>query len=323
MEPAELHNLVQNRHQKTPEIHPPNDFYGHAATLKRYAGLPPDRPLSAVVEHGPAPAPRIWDIDRRAPFPTYLCAGARGADAYEKARPDGRGIPVGPMIRYAAGEFSAARPQGRLLVFPAHSTHYVKSVYDAPAFARALAGYRERFAHITVCLYWKDALDGMDAPYRAEGFECTSAGHMFDLDFLDRLRRVIEQAEVVASNQFGSYIPYAIALDRPAWLLQQDVRLVGSKKDVARDTVAPDVFEDLTREVRELFSEEVDQVTEAQRESLDPFTGFGHVWTPEEIRGLLAEAEERYRARTNSAQRGAHWIVGRVARPLVARVRLR
>lgn len=321
MEDGELQALVRDRHQRTPEVHPPSDFYGHAAALKRYAGLPAERPLAAVVEHGPPPAPYVWELDARAPFPTFLCAGEQQAELYKRRRHGGTAVPIGPMIHYAAPGPPPPRPRGRLLVFPAHSTHYVKSVYDAPAFARTLAGYRDRFSEITVCLYWKDALHGAAVPYRAEGFDVVSAGHMFDLGFLSRLRALLDGADVVASNQYGSYVPYAVALGRPVWLLQQDVELVGREKDLARDTLGRDVFEDATREIRRRFSEESDEVTDEQRTVLDPFCGFGHVRAPEEVRALLDDARERYLRATTPPQRAWHWLVGRVARPVVARLR--
>lgn len=321
MTEAEVQELARDRHQRTPELHPGNDYYGHAATLKRYAGLPPDRPLHAIVEHGPAPAPRIWELDLRAPFTTFLCCGPMRAEVYERERPGARGIPIGPMIRYVTEGPPPPRPRGRLLVFPAHSTHHVRSVYDAPAFARRLAGYRDRFSEITVCLYWKDVLDGAQAPYRAEGFECVTAGHMYDLDFLTRLRRYLDEADVVVTNQFGSHIPYAVALGRPVWLIEQEVKVVGSRRALESDTVEREVLDELTREIRRLFSEETDEVTPEQRASLDAFTGFDCIRTPQEIRDLLAEASERYLRSTTAPQRAWHRFMGRVVRPLAARVR--
>lgn len=323
MDPAELRELVRNRHQKTPEIHPPSDFYGSAATLKRFAGLPADRSLHAVVEHGLVPLPRVWKLDARAPFPTFICAGKLRIRPYETARPGGRAIAVGPMIRYAQGGGPPApRPRGRLLVFPAHSTHFVKSEYDAPGFARRLAGFRDRFSDISVCLYWRDVLEGMDAPYRAEGFECVSAGHMFDLEFLERLRDLIERADTVATNSFGSHVSYSVALDRPVWFLPQEVKVGGDPKLVERSDVGRAAYREAVSSISALFEENLDEITPAQRASLDPFTGFDCVRTKDEMTALLGEAEERYTASTSLARRTWDRFVGRVARPLVARFRL-
>jgi hypothetical protein len=323
VEPAELARLARTRHQKTPEIHPPSDFYGNAATLKRAAGLSPRRSLSAVVEHGLVPLPRVWDLDVRAPFPTFLCAGELRVKAYEERRRGGRGIAIGPMIRYAGGGRPAApRPPGRLLVFPTHSTHFMKAVYDVRAFARRLAAYRDRFSEITVCLYWRDVLEGADAPYRAEGFECATAGHMFDLDFLERLRGLIEEADTVVTNTFGSHVPYAVALDRPVWFIRQEVTVGGNPKLIDKSDVGRAEYHETAARITRLFEEEIDQVTPEQRQSLDPFTGFGHIRTREQIVGLLEDADERYMRSTTAVHRTWHRFVGRVARPLVARVRL-
>lgn len=266
-------------------------------------------------------SPTVWDIDLRAPFATFLCAGDARATIYERSRPDGTALPIGPMIQYAPGRARGPRPRGRLLVFPAHSTHYLKLVYDAAGFARTLASYRDRFSHITVCLYWKDILDGGEAPYRAEGFECVTAGHMFDAEFLPRLRGHIENAHTVLANDFGSYLPYAVSLGRPVWLREQHVRPVGAPRDVARDAVPADLKAEATRTIRRLFADEVEEVTSEQRACLEPIAGLGHVRAPDTIRTVLAEAAERYRQQTTPFRRTWHYMVGRVARPLAALVR--
>jgi hypothetical protein len=196
----------------------------------------------------------------------------------------------------------------------------MRASYDAAGFARMLAGYRDRFDHVTVCLYWRDVLDGAEASYRAEGFDCVTAGHMFDPAFLARLRGIIEDADVVVTNRFGSYVPYAIALGRPVWFRRQRVTPVGSPEDLARDSIDPDRDEATTRELVELLEEETDEPTAEQVERLEPIAGFGHLRSPAQLREILAEAEERYRQATSGPQRAWHRFLARVARPVAHRL---
>src|SRR5688572_23176995 len=74
--------LCRDRRLVTPEIHATNDYYGHAALLKRYASLPPRRPLKTVVEHGPFMDDFLWEQDLRSPFSIILCASERRAEWY-------------------------------------------------------------------------------------------------------------------------------------------------------------------------------------------------------------------------------------------------
>lgn len=316
MDTEELHRLARDRRQWTRELHGPNDFYGHAGLLKRYASLPPRQPLHATVEHGLTALPTVWYFDVSAPFPTFLCAGEQRAEAYRRVRPDRTAIPIGPMIHYAADGPPAPRVRGRLLVFPAHSTHDLRSGFDVAAFARTIAGYRDRFEDVTVCLYWKDVLQGAEAVYRAEGFDCVTAGHMFDPDFLPRLRRIIEASGTVMTNRFGSYLPYAVALGRPVWLRPQRVTLLGDQKIVERESVEPEVDEAAWSEIAHVFGDEVDELTPSHYECLEPVTGFQHLRSPDALRDIFAEAAERYRAATTPLQRARHQVVARVLRPL-------
>lgn len=80
---SELLALARDRRRVTCELHEANDFYGHATLLKAYAGLPPNRPLKAAVEHGPPTiARRLWYLDVHSRLPSSFVrqlASSRGA----------------------------------------------------------------------------------------------------------------------------------------------------------------------------------------------------------------------------------------------------
>jgi hypothetical protein len=314
-----LLELARDRPPRTPEIHAQNDFYGHATSLKRYAGLRRSSPLKAVVEHGPNPIRgAVWPVDADAALPVVLCAGEERAEAFREATESKIAIPIGPMISYASDPGVTPAP-GRLVAFPAHSTHHVRVSYDARGFARTLAGYRDRFSSVEVCLYWRDVLDGIDAVYRAEGFTCVTAGHIYDLEFLNRLRAIIGAAEAVVTNRYGTYVPYAVALDRPVWIVPQTMH--SSSRDPAQDDFesAATHFAPAIQGIVDAFANETDSVTPEQRALLDPFIGFQLVRSPTEMRAILDDAAQRYIRRTPLWLRAKHAASRRVVRPLRTR----
>jgi hypothetical protein len=300
MRVEELERLASERPLVTAELHPPNDYYGHATLLKRYAMLPPKRPLKVAIEHGVAIVEQIWEVDLQTRMPLFLCAASRRADSYNALADGGRHAEaVGPMIAYAASDGSMPKEAGsrRLVVFPAHSTHHIEAVYDVADFAARLEPYRSEWDEIQVCLYWRDVVLGTHRPYIEHGFDCVTAGHMHDRGFLPRLRSILEGADAVVSNEIGSHMLYAIVLDRPAWLHDQRIEYSAESQEVLeRDGAsARHLAEETIQTLRRLFSERHDAVTDEQREFVHEVAGVEHVRSPERMRQLLLEAEHRYR----------------------------
>lgn len=72
-EAEDVERLCRPRELRTREAFAPNAFYGNDFVLKRVAGLPPDRPLKAVVPHGIVFDPSyVWESERRALLPAVL-----------------------------------------------------------------------------------------------------------------------------------------------------------------------------------------------------------------------------------------------------------
>lgn len=306
MTASELGRLARDRRQLSRELHLPSAFYGNAAALKRYAGIPPRTRLKVAIEHGIVFTDFVWGVDLQAAVPTFMCASPARAERYAALASDDRiAVPIGPMIMYAPPR-PTPQPPRRLVAFPAHSTHHVDAVYDVERFARRLERYRADWDDIEVCVYWRDVLRGAHEIYRDRGFRCVTAGHIYDPAFLTRLRAILEGATVVASNEIGSYLVHAVALERPVWLQSGDIDYVAQSQAVLeRDRADGPGRDDLSSELRELFAEEREDVSDEQRTAIDEFAGLASHRSPDEMRRLLTEAEERYRAAASMARRGA------------------
>lgn len=298
MTAEELERLARDRPQITRELHAPSAFYGHADALKRHAGLPSRARPKVAIAHGVGSG-HVWDVDASARVPTYLCASPHQARRYsEIASGDRVAEPIGPMILYAQAppEPPSAR---RLVAFPAHSTHHVDAIYDVGRFADRLDEVRREWDEVQVCVYWRDVLRGAHRAYIERGFECVTAGHIYDRRFLDRLRKTLAGATSVISNEVGSFLFYAVAMGRPVWVVDDQVRYRAESAAVLRrDQADQDEWAVLSETFRAAFAVERAEPTLEQIALVEEHSGVSHHREPAEMRELLAEAEQRYRRRT-------------------------
>ncbi len=324
----DLHELCRDRDLVTPELHESNDFYGHAALLKRYASRSPLRSLKAAIEHGVILNDYVWDNDARCGMPLFLCASPRRAELFAARAAGTRAVPIGPMPHYAAAGMPPATTPAKkiLLAFPSHSSHRVRSVFDANAFADRLEQVGKEFDAVHVCIYWRDVEIGLDREFAARGFHCVSAGHMFDPAFLPRLLTLLREATLVMTNEVGSSVLYAAYAGKPVWIEPQKVEYVAPEEILAVDVPAHLDHPNVKR-LQALFAEPRGDLSAEQRDFTTELMGTRYVKTPGEISTLLDEAAQQYRANLTLARRvrdGArrlHYVRGRVKQELKNRWR--
>lgn len=278
--------------------HGANNFYGHAAVLKNYAGLPPGLALKAAVEHGPFILGDYWDQDLKAPFPALLVFSP---DRYRTLAGLTRKLVfgLGPLIHYARPLLdpealdTQKRALGRtLLVFPPKSTHHITAEYALSVFFREIEKRTAQFDSVLVCLYWRDIQLGREQPFRERGWPCVSAGHMYDPLFLPRLRAIIELSEAALTMDYGTHIGYCLHLGRPVH--------IPAMLDVTRE--APVGHEaDLTNadrlarhkaRVALLLAEPQETVRPEVLSALNGCFGFTETRTPAEARSLFLLLDE-------------------------------
>lgn len=287
--------LCRDRGLLTPELHGSNDFYGHAAILKAYCALPARRSLKVAVEHAIFLNDYVWEEDLRSRCPWFLCATRAHAEDFERrAAGVKRAMAIGPMLHYVPRPSGRTDPRRTLVAFPAHSSHRIRTVFDVDAFCAEVRRAASGFERVLVCVYWKDVLRGMARDFTARGFECVSAGHMFDHGFLPRLRTILDSSDVAFTNEVGSHVLYAAALGKPVWIERGAVDYQADSPE-ALATDVPDFVEHPTV-VRLLatFRDRVGEQTPAQRDLVDELTGAENVKTPAEMRALLLAAEAEY-----------------------------
>ena len=304
----DLLKITKDRDQITPEIHKPNDFYGNAKMFKEYTGLPLNYPLKLAITHAPYFPKIMWDRDLLCPYPFHLTSSEEARSIAQKTYPRKKFFAFGPHIAYAslnyAPDIIGHIKQGlgkNLLVFLPHSCHHIAVQYDAQAIMRKIHEIGKEFSSITVCLYWKDTTQELIDLCTSHGLACVSAGHMFDLRFMSRLKTILHCADAVATWGYTSAVIYACYLKKPIMVRKVEDLYYTScgdpavfdkffnqtiQKPEAQTMLA--VMEKLYKELRDFR----DEPTPLAYELLNLWAGFDQVKTRNELLEICLQAEE-------------------------------
>ena len=297
----DIHRLSQDRSQTTTEIHRSNDFYGHASVLKNYLGIPQNYVIRAAIEHSVMISNKYsWHIDRNSLFPCIFT----NSDERYAAYPAGKMIfAVGPYIHYAEHVLSPEEIKNEklrlgksLLVFPFHSTHHNTSFFDEKKYCDLIEELGKEFDSVRVCLYWQDVLYGRDEVYKQRGFECVTAGHIFDPLFLPRLKTIVECSTVTTSNAWGTHIGYSTFMGKPHVMHKMEIVNNYQKSNVSVKDRASKEDEMSSLEEQELayelFSELRSDISDAQFEYVSSRWGFHSIREKPELLELFSIAED-------------------------------
>ncbi|MBZ0263228.1 tetratricopeptide repeat protein [bacterium] len=292
-----LESLSIDRELVSVEIYGVNDFYGHATQMKQFLGLPPNHKLKFILAHGVVQHKRIWEIKVESPLPVFLCPSAEYANLFQEAV--GKiAFGVGPMLYYVPG-FDSALPlpeEKTLVVFPDHSTHYQTTDYNFDRIEAVIQSQASRFERIRICLYWKDILLGHHLYYLDQGYEVTSAGHMFDPYFIRRLIQIIGSATETIAFSVSTNMSYSVAMNRPIWITDGDSKRQYKDEQTREQFI--DYWDDAKAfrdEAEALFSDPVDKITTGQREFIARVAGLDCRRSKEELLNIHQAAEEIFK----------------------------
>ena len=294
-----IYELAKDRPLRSVDRHEVNDFYGHAHWLKRYAGRPLQTPSRLIVEHGAFAWDWTWDVDTKATEPVMLIFSDI---RYQTILSQSDKIPfaIGPLIHYTPQALDDAQFQSEkkalgknLLAFPPHSTHHIRVDLNIHDFCEALNEYQDQYDTIRICLYWKDVLNGSAELFEKAGFECVTAGHIYDPLFLPRLKSILSLSDVTTSSCFGGHLGCSIYLDRPHFFLKGITNAEVSDADVlSRDSIwGSAVFNAYMEQCLDLFSEPSATISQEQRDVVGRHWGFHNVRSPDQIALLFTFAE--------------------------------
>lgn len=293
-----LSSLCEDRPLATSEIHIPNDYYGQATILKQYAGLPNSYPLKVVLEHGLFFDDWMWDVDQHAQLPIFLSSSEHRSLIHRKtsSKPS---IPVGFGFLYAVelyqkkyGKSLSQTERRGTVVFPSHSTHYIKAVFDFEDYANKLKSLPEEFQPITICIYWKDFLHGYHKFYQKSGFKVVTAGHMYDPLFLYRFFDICRQFKYSTSNNIGTHLFLSVRSGCSFFYTSSHEITHEADANVHIGGFTP-MFSQIKNQSLELFASPKDKMCPKQLKFVDKYLGTEYIKKPNELKQLLLYAELR------------------------------
>ncbi len=301
----ELYTLSKDRELLSSELHPANDYYGHAGILKKYAGIPSKHQIKAAIEHGAFFPHWAWDVDYNSLLPAMLVCGAHRYSVL-KEKTNKALFSIGPIIRYAPHflddhilSIEKRRMGKTLLVFPHHSTHLVDVHYDIHGYCRRIENIGKEFNTVMVCIYWKDVLRNIPKKYMEHGFECVTAGHMFDPLFLPRLKSIIELATVSTSASFGGgVIPCCIAMGKSHFIIFSEATHTAPDDHCLAWDESPgltNILVQMKRQVIDAFSEPRSDITPKQIEIANNYWGLSELKAPEEMQLIFQTTEDMWK----------------------------
>jgi hypothetical protein len=192
-----------------------SEWYGIGRVVRELANLPADFPLYLQVHHGPCIEEFPMVHYDASPLPVLTCR-----DAFVKlhARIPGKTAKImgTPQVLYRRlhNVVISESAQGTL-AFPYHSSHHVAAVFDQERYAERLLQLPEEFQPVTVCVYWKDIMEGHHLAYANRGLRVVTAGHIADQDFTTRFYNHLRHFRYTTGNFTGSHSILSLEMGIP------------------------------------------------------------------------------------------------------------
>lgn len=288
----DLSRLCKDRDLQTHEIFKPNDFYGFASVLKEYAGIRQEYNLKCVVPHGVVlNLNHCWETELSAPVPAILSYPEYRYETYKKLSSKII-VPFSSPYLYLK-ELLKDNPEKErkgLIFFPAHSTHHVNTMMDYEQLADSLSLLGSEFHPITICVYWKDYINGNYLAFAKKGFSIASAGHMYDHNFLYRLYYLLVTHKYASSNTIGSSLFYALETGCSFFLLRyKEYQYSGIEESLHRDI--PEITEEIEEEILDTCLEPRSRISETQIHLANKYLGNEFLFSRTKIKKLFSRLE--------------------------------
>jgi len=272
-----------------------SNFYGIYNSIKKFSGI---NKITHSIEHG-------LYLGNYVPFATYLKTTKSIITFSENRRKHliNAGIKkpivaIGPYIHYATIPVSEKKFKqlkqslGKtFLLFPSHSIKDFNVNMDVNELINNVKKIVSSYDSILVCLFYQDIIDGIYPKYFEEaGFKIVTAGNRFDINFLSRLKLIIELADFTASNTIGTHTGYCVYLNKPHFVIEQEIkRSKGNNTPIIeyRDEEQIKTMEEEKAEIIKEFTKYSEQITEGQKNVVEKFWGTSLIKSPTQLFDIL------------------------------------
>ncbi|MFA6963151.1 MAG: hypothetical protein WC227_00325 [Patescibacteria group bacterium] len=266
--------------------------YGFNQVLKDYARFPRFLPLPCHIDHG-------WSIllepavsDLSTDKPCVFLFNKRMVLAWRKKSKIPAYVMGSPYIHYKNAHKITIKSDAKgTVVFPSHSTYFLKSDFNIKEYCKELKTLPAEFQPVTICLFWLDFIDKSADIYRNEGFSVTSAGPRISnsQDFVRNFYRILSSHKYATSNDVGTYLLNAVDLGVPFFLTGKSPVLVNKGMrdvNVGKFTVIDKL--EYGKRTRDLFSTGPTHViSREQRKFVEDESGIKDCLSREEMNKIL------------------------------------
>jgi len=298
----DLQELCKERELFTTEPFPHNAFYGISRILKDYAQIDHKYSLKAVIPHGVIfnfTSYTNFEIYNNLPF--IFCYPNYRKNIYRKKTNKFVISFASPYVYLNKMLEPLTRDNERkgLLFFPAHSTHHLEADMDHEKIANKLSNLDSEYHPISICIYWKDFLNGKHIAYEKRGFKIVSAGHIYDENFLIRLYFLLSNHKYASSNDIGSSLFYSVKSGCSFFFLEGGNILYKGNPDIlSRDHPKKSIV--ISDYIYNKFSSPTEKITQDQIQIVDYFLNSKYLLSPLSLRNLFRISEKLFLLRIMS-----------------------
>lgn len=285
--------IARQRNARSDEIFAGNSIYSMGYSLRKYSQY--DGPIYCASEHG-LPAGSSKDLgEYKNNKQKLLLVMSNDRRKFLQSKTDKLLIPIGPSIMpYCTNIYSdfvmeaIKRNLGKtLLVFPQHSCADSECLEEEDDFICEIKELISRFKYdsVLVCLYYEDIRRGEFIKYQKQGWIVVTAGHKHNYDFADCLKTIINFADDVVTQGYGSSAIYSIYLKKRVFYFTGNRGRKIESKGVFEDKnpwMQP--YED---KLSELSNVPLELIAEKQWEWANEVYGFSETLSPEQFRELF------------------------------------
>lgn len=278
--------------------------YGMNRILKKYANLPFDYNIHVLFEHGVIYTDYIGGAFRIHEYLPSMVASQYRINILKKQKNYRGAYAIGPYIHYAdtlltKDEIDAEKERlGKtLLVFPSHSIDCTIANFNETDFINKIKEISKDFDSVRICMYNQDVLLKRHIPYMKEGFEVVTAGQTNDYYFMPRLKNIIQLSDITMANDIGTHLGYSIYLNKPHYLVKQNIHYDITNKIIEKNTNEAGEREnnsDNAYKIIKLFSDYNENISKDQYELISYLWGFNEVKTPSELKNLILKINKNY-----------------------------
>lgn len=263
-------------------------LYGHINEMFEYAGLnTKDFIYFPIMEHGIQ-----FYMQTKLNHPPRIFQGDYFLNAWREQYPGNPYYVIGPYIHYARPYYDEKVFQEKksklgktLLVFPTHSYELSETNYDARQFVEyVMDELATGYDSVIVCAYWADLEHEIYTLFKSRGAKIVSAGFRGDVNFIRRLKTIIQLSDCVVANSLGTFLGYAVYLKKPVIMVDgniinhiSDMQVTGEMSDLIKITESKFMKE---------FAPKKEALSQSQLSLCNPYWGLDEVKTKEEIKAI-------------------------------------